>query len=103
MHEVNCFSKIKHQLKSLKKLSKLKESRMKGLLKTKAEINELAEKNLKRINPSNCWFLKKKIKSSQSNQSNKPLANLIRNKKLKASLWKIRNDREERAIETEEK
>ena len=75
-------------LKQLEKeeQTKPKVSRLKEIIKIRAEINEIeTKKTIAKINKTKSWFFKK------INKINKPLARLIRKKRQRTQINKSRN------------
>ena len=67
-----------------------KVSRMKDIIKIRAEINEIeTKKNIEKTNEMKSWFFEK------INKIDKPLARLIRQKRERTHINKIRNEKGE--------
>ena len=72
-------------------------SRRKEIIKMRAQINETEmKKTIEKINETKSWFFEK------TNKIDKPLARLIKKKRERAQINKIRNDKGEATLDTEE-
>ena len=86
-------------LKELEKeeQTKPKVSRRKGIIKFRAEINEIeTKKTIAKINKTESWFFEK------INEIDKPLARLIKKKRERTQINKIRNEKGEVTTDTTE-
>ena len=86
-------------LKELEKEDKTKPkvSRMKEIIKIRAEINEIeTKKTIAKINKTRSWFFEK------INKIHKPLARVIKKKRERTQINKIRNEKGEVTTDTTE-
>ena len=73
---------------------KPKVSRRKGIIKIRAEINEIETKKIAKINKTKSWFFE------MINKNDKPLARLMKKKRERMQINKIRNEKGEITTDT---